>query len=92
MKRRFYLLLSSLLVCIGFCSCESTDKPSSLIVPDRDKEGLTGPGVRMGDRADTGTNQVQRLSGAEYAPTEYRQRQQTQPVDGIDFFQYKKKF
>lgn len=92
MKRWFFLLLTSLLFSAWFCSCQSTNEASSLIIPDRNKEGLTGPGVRITDSGNVGTNQVERMSGAQYAPKDYLQREQNQPVEGIDFFQYKKKF
>lgn len=92
MRRWFFAFLTSLSISGWFCSCQSPDDASSLIVPDRDKEGLTGPGVRMADSGKVGTNQVERMSGAQYAPNDYLRREQDQPIDGVDFFQYKKKF
>jgi hypothetical protein len=92
MKRTWITFFSLTILILSLCSCESTDDVTSLVVPDRDKEGLTGPGVRLADSGHIGTNQVERLSSAQYAPTEYLRRQQNQPVDGVDFFQYKSKF
>lgn len=92
MSRRLLFLSLSTAIALVFCSCESTDDAASLVLPDRDKEGLTGPGIRMQDNPDVGTNTLQRASGSTYAPTSYLQKQQNAPVDGIDFFQYKQKF
>lgn len=92
MKRTWVALFLSTYLLLWLCSCESTDDAASLLIPDRDKEGLTGPGVRLADSGHIGTNQVERLSGAQYAPPDYLRREQNQPVDGIDFFQYKSKF
>jgi hypothetical protein len=86
--RAFFILTGAALL----CSCSTPKDAASAIAPDRDQEGLTGPGVRIADSGRVGTNQVERLSGAQYAPTEVLQREQNQPVNGIDFFQYKKKF
>lgn len=73
-------------------ACKSTDDPASLIIPNRNQEGLTGPGIRLADSGYVGTNQLDRASNAQYAPTDYLRREQEQPVNGVDFFQYKKKF
>jgi len=92
MSQRLLFLAISTAIALVICSCQSTDDPGSIVMPDRDKEGLSGPGIRMQDNADIGTNNLQRVSGSTYAPTSYLQKQQEAPVDGVDFFQYKKKF
>lgn len=92
MRQRLLLLSIFTAIVLVFCSCQSTNDPAALVMPDRDKEGLSGPGIRMQDNADIGTNNLQRVSNSNYAPTSYLQKQQEAPVDGVDFFQYKKKF
>jgi hypothetical protein len=66
------------------CSCQSTDEAASVVVPDRDREGFTGPGIRVdNDIPKSVINEPE-------IPHAYNQKQRA--VDGIDFFQYKHKF
>ena len=91
MNKLLALLAAIILIPWILSSCASTDSASDLIVPDRDKEGLTGPGIRMTDNQ-MNTNRVEGLTRTEYTPPDVARRQEEQPVDGVDFFQYKKKF
>ena len=75
-----------------YLASASTDKDPdalSLVSPDRSGEGLSGPGLRLTD--DQPTNTLDRAS-PQFRPTNYERARQNQPVDGVDFFQYKKKF
>ena len=59
------------------------EEAGSTIVPDRDKEGFTGPGVRMGpDIPKSDVNEVDI----------HRRGPRGDKETGVDFFQYKHKF
>lgn len=82
------LLLIPALACLAlFTSCstmdDAMDDGASLAAPDRDKEGFSGPGVRMDDdipKSDINEVDIHRRG----APSNKNQ--------GVDFFQFKKKF
>jgi hypothetical protein len=92
MSKFLPLSLAAAMALAMLSACESTDEAANVIVPDRDKEGFSGPGVRIANGNQLNTNRVEHLTQTEYAPRDYLRRQQEEPVEGIDFFQYKKKF